>query len=132
LICDAARAAGSIRSIFYALPAFENTNALARNSPNFLDDTYVIDPLEIGYINDNRPHEFVINTAHGTYQVHSKKILKSGKILKIKSVFDKFQENHFGTTVEKFTKNLQTLSDEKETKQRFRKSARISPKAIIT
>jgi hypothetical protein len=130
LICDAARAAGSIRSIFYALPAFENTTDLATKSPNFLDDTYVIDPLDIGYINDGQPHEFVINVRNGTYAVHSDRPRKTGKTQSLKSLFMKFDDKTIGINVAKFQQNLQSISDEINSRSRSI-PARINPKAII-
>jgi len=105
LITRVAMAVSPPSSIFYALPAFATTFELERDSPNFLLNTFFINPLDIGLINDHQPHYFELDVNTGNFQVHSKD-LAHGKAIRWEELHNNIKKEKI-ITVKKFKSRLE-------------------------
>lgn len=115
ILCRTAQSVLGRDSVYYALPAYESTFSLEQDSPDFLEQTFTIDPLSVGLLSDNKIHQFEIDTHTLTTQVHSD-FKKTVKAKKMKSILKLIKHKEIGTKVEEINKKIDKIYEKSQRK----------------
>lgn len=98
--------------VFYALPAIVDIHQLSSVAPNFLDRTYLLDPMDIGPIFGSRIHEIHLDTSTCTCNVLSD-VPRSGiKLRRWEDIMPMVGSQDIGVTTEKFVERLRKMAKE--------------------
>jgi len=95
-----------VSSVFYALPAYADINELTRSSPNFHINTYLLDPLYVGPINDWRTHYIIADVSSRTCVIRSEFRNKPIKLYSWKEIVEGIQTEKFGIRTSAFLDNI--------------------------
>lgn len=101
-------------SVFYALPAYADINELSRSSPNFHVNTYFLNPLHVGPINDWRSHYIIADVTSRTCVIHSELLDRTLKLYSWKEIAEGIQTEKVGIGTSAFLDKIRVSLRELE------------------
>ena len=110
-LCRTALLSSNGNAVFYALPAFANMSEFAISSPNFLQATYLVNPLDVGPINDKGKHKFELDPTALVAHVHSES-RKSVSIIKWEGLRKQIAQRRAGMNLQSIDSSLGHNSDD--------------------
>lgn len=93
-------------SVFYALPAYADINELSRSSPNFHVNTYLLNPLHVGPINDGRSHYIIADVSSRTCVIHSELRDRTIKLYSWEEITEGIRTEKVGIRTSAFLDNI--------------------------
>ncbi len=110
---------GTPPAIYYSLTCVSDISELERVSPDLRPNTLLLDPFPIGPINDQRPHEFLVDRIARTYTVFSEEPLSTGKLRTWKEVLADIKSKHAGAEVADLKERLKRESNFERDRELF-------------
>jgi len=94
--------------VFYALPTIADMNELSKSSPNFLGNTLLLNPLDVGQINDQQVHLIILDKALRTCSILSEFVKRDIKLHSWEEISESIRKEKIGMRVYSFLDKIRS------------------------
>jgi hypothetical protein len=94
--------------VFYALPTIADMNELSRSSPNFLKNTLLLNPIDVGPINDQKVHSIILDTPSRTCSIFSEFMKRDIRLHSWEEISESIRKEKIGTRVYSFLDKIKS------------------------